>query len=109
MNAIEIGYALAKQVPAMRQEVRLSTACGEMLLQGAAAERVARVVERVLYAQLRQLERDARRGRRTRCEEPRARYGSDDTIRIDRRAACGRALAGAGWTTAVPHAELRSA
>lgn len=70
MNAIEIGYALAKQVPAMRQEVRLYTDCGEILLGGAAAERVAKVVERVLYARLRQLERDARRGRRTRCEEP---------------------------------------
>ena len=41
MNAIEIGYALAKQVPAMRQEVRLYTDCGEILLGGAAAERVA--------------------------------------------------------------------
>ena len=90
MNAIEIGYALAKQVPAMRQEVRLYTDCGEMLLQGAAAERVAEVVERVLYARLRQLERDARRGRRTRCEEPKARYGSDDPIRIDRRMIRGR-------------------
>lgn len=96
MNAIEIGYALAKQVPAMRQEVRLYTACGELLLQGAAAERVAKVVERVLYAQLRQLERDARRGRRTRCEEPRARYGSEDLIRIDRRMIRGRAGYGNG-------------
>ena len=105
MNAVEIGYALAKQVPAMRQEVRLYTDCGELLLQGAAAERVARVVERVLYARLRQLEREARRGRRTRCEEPRARYGSGDPIRIDRRAACGRALGGPGWMTADPYAE----
>ena len=109
MNAIEIGYALAKQVPAMRQEVRLYTDCGEMLLQGAAAERVAQVVERVLYVKLQQLEREARRGRRTRCKEPRARYGSEDPIRIDRRSACGRAPYGAGWTTAGRHAELRSA
>lgn len=94
MNAVEIGYALAKQVPAMRQEVRLTTACGEMLLQGAAAERVAKVVERVLYAKLRQLEREARRGRQTRqtrCEEPRARYGSEDLIRVDRSIVGGRA------------------
>ncbi len=42
MNAVEIGYALAKQVPAMRHEVRLYTDCGELLLQGAASERVAR-------------------------------------------------------------------
>ena len=42
----------------------------QVRLGGAAAERVAKVVERVLYARLRQLERDARRGRRTRCEEP---------------------------------------
>lgn len=109
MNAVEIGYALAKQVPAMRNEVRLYTACGEILLQGVAAERVAKVVERVLYARLKQLEREARRGRRTRCEEPRTRYGSDDQIRVERRTACGRALYGASWTTAVPHAELRPA
>lgn len=96
MNAVEIGYALARQVPAMRQEVRLTTACGEMLLQGAAAERVAKVVERVLYAKLRQLEREARRGRQTRCEEPRARYGSEDLIRVDRRIACDRANYGHG-------------
>lgn len=96
MNAVEIGYALAKQVPAMRNEVRLYTDYGELLLQGAAAERVAQVVERVLYAQLRQLERDARRGRRTRCEEPRARYGSENLIRIDRSMVRGRAGYGHG-------------
>src|SRR5690606_18755860 len=89
-------YALAKQVPAMRNEVRLYTDCGELLLQGAAAERVARVVERVLYARLRQLEREARRGRRTRCEEPRARYGSENLIRIDRRMTRGRVGYGNG-------------
>ena len=96
MNAVEIGYALAKQVPAMRNEVRLYTDCGEMLLQGAAAERVTKVVERVLYARLRQLEREARRGRRTRCEEPRASYGSENLIRIDRRMIRGRAGCGNG-------------
>lgn len=64
MNAVEIGYALAKQVPAMRQEVELYTAYGEMRLQGQEAEQVAKVVERLLYARLRQLEREAKRGRR---------------------------------------------
>lgn len=76
----------------MRHEVRLYTDCGELLLQGAAAERAAQVVERVLYARLRQLQREARRGRRTRCEDSRVRYGSGEPSRIDRRAVCGRAI-----------------
>ena len=108
MNAVEIGYALAKQVPAMRNEVRLYTDYGELLLQGAAAERVARVVERVLYAQLRRLEREARRGRRTRCEEPTARYGSGEPIRIDRGTARGRMLAGGRLNRCAVQAEPAS-
>lgn len=109
MNAVEIGYALAKQVPAMRSEVQLYTACGEMLLQGREAEQVAKVVERLLYAKLRQLERDARRWnqiQRPRCEEPRQRYGSDDLLRVDRRIACGRADYGPGATASLGMAAI---
>ena len=101
MNIVEIVYALAKQIPAMRREVQLYTEHGEMLLQGRDAERVAKLVERLLYAKLRQLEREARRGRRTRCEEPRECYRTDDLMKVDRRIACGRALYGQG-TIAVP-------
>lgn len=99
MNVVEIVYALAKQIPAMRREVQLYTEHGEMLLQGRDAERVAKLVERLLYAQLRQLEREARWGRksrRARCEEPRECYRTDDLMKVDRRIACGRALDGQG-------------
>jgi hypothetical protein len=96
MNVVEIVYALAKQIPAMRREVQLYTEHGEMLLQGRDAERVAKLVERLLYAKLRQLEREARRGRRIRCEEPRECYRTDDLMKVDRRIACGRAFYGQG-------------
>lgn len=94
MNVVEIVYALAKQIPAMRREVQLYTEHGEMLLQGRDAERVAKLVERLLYAQLRQLEREARWGRqsrRARCEEPRQDYRTDGLASDDRRIGPGGA------------------
>jgi hypothetical protein len=51
-----IGYALAKQVPAMRIEVTLHTSYGELALFGKDAARVAAVVEKILQAKYRRLE-----------------------------------------------------
>lgn len=48
MDAFEIDYALSKQVPAMRNTVRLCSDYGELVLYGQAAKRVADAAERVL-------------------------------------------------------------
>ncbi len=61
MDEFEVSYALCKQVPAMRREVRLETDYGALLLAGQDAAQVAAVVERLLRARLRQLEREAKR------------------------------------------------
>ena len=57
MTVDEIGYALSKQVPAMRREVILHTHYGELHLQDEDAARVAALVQRMLEAKLRKLQR----------------------------------------------------
>ena len=57
MTDYELNYALAKQVPAMRIAVTLSSDYGELELHGQAANQVADAVERVLRAKLAQWQR----------------------------------------------------
>lgn len=57
LDEYELGYALSKQVPAMRYEVRLDTSYGELALTGRDAERVAALVQKLLEAKLRKLQR----------------------------------------------------
>ncbi len=57
MERFEIDYALSKQVPAMRNGVRLCSDYGELELHGQAAAKIAAVVEGVLRDKLAQLER----------------------------------------------------
>ena len=59
---LRLRYALAKQVPDMRDGVALHTNHGEVTLYGRDAERVAALVQRVLEVRLRRLEREAGRG-----------------------------------------------
>lgn len=56
----DLHYALERQLPAMRCAVTLRTAEGDLMLYDEAAEQVARVVERLLKARLRALERSRR-------------------------------------------------
>ncbi|HET7662743.1 MAG TPA: hypothetical protein VFK31_03810 [Rhodanobacteraceae bacterium] len=60
MDVLELSYALAKHIPAMRRAVTLDTDYGELVLQGEEAAQVAALVERLLEARLAKLERDAR-------------------------------------------------
>lgn len=60
MNAAELGYALSRQVPAMREAVELRTAYGVLVLYAMDASAVAAVVERLLRARLRVIEAAAR-------------------------------------------------
>lgn len=60
MNAAELGYALSRQVPAMRDAVELHTAYGVLVLYAIDASAVAAVVERLLRARLREIEAAAR-------------------------------------------------
>lgn len=55
MDALELSYALAKQVPAMRLTVTLDTDYGALVLEGEEAAQVAALVERLLEARLAQL------------------------------------------------------
>lgn len=57
MNEFELGYALSKQVPAMRVEVTLCTSYGDLVLYGREAAQVAKVVERMLRARWERLQR----------------------------------------------------
>ncbi len=57
MDEFEVSYALCKQVPAMRREVRLETDYGALVLVGHEAMQVAAVVERLLNARWRRLQR----------------------------------------------------
>ena len=57
MTLDEIGYALSKQVPAMRREVILQTHYGELHLQDEEAAQVAVLVKQILEAKLRKLGR----------------------------------------------------
>jgi hypothetical protein len=57
MNEDEIGYALSKQVPAMRDEVRLCTRYGDLVLYDREAAQVAVVVERMLRMRWQGLQR----------------------------------------------------
>lgn len=58
MEPFEIDYALAKQVPAMRDTVRLCSDYGELVLYGRSAGRIADAVERVLQDERAQLARE---------------------------------------------------
>ena len=57
MNEEEIGYALSKQVPAMRYRVTLETDYGALTLEGRDAEKVAAVVQKLLEAEHKKLAR----------------------------------------------------
>lgn len=57
MNELELEYALAKQVPAMRYRVTLETDYGDLTLEGRDAERIAVLVRKLLEAKRRKLER----------------------------------------------------
>ena len=56
MNLERVMYALAKQVPAMRNEVTLHTCYGEIVLCDEDAERVAKLVQRILEVKYRRLQ-----------------------------------------------------
>ena len=56
MDAFDLGYALSKQVPAMRRDVTLGTDYGDLVLYGEDAVQVAALVERLLKAKLAKLE-----------------------------------------------------
>ena len=56
MNAVELAYALSRQVPAMRDAVELHTTYGVLVLYADEAGAVAAVVERLLRARLRGIE-----------------------------------------------------
>jgi hypothetical protein len=55
-----VRYALAKQVPAMQEEVTLHTSYGELTLYEEDAARVAAVVEKIMQKKLKQLEKRGR-------------------------------------------------
>lgn len=57
MNEEEIGYALSKQVPAMRCRVTLETDYGSLTLEGRDAERIAALVQKLLERKLAAVER----------------------------------------------------
>lgn len=57
MEIFELGYALSKQVRAMRTNVTLNTDYGALVLYGNDAAQVATVVERMLQKKLAQRER----------------------------------------------------
>lgn len=57
MNELELEYALAKQVPAMRYHVTLGTDYGDLTLEGSDAERIAELVQKLLEARRRKFER----------------------------------------------------
>lgn len=56
MNEEEIGYALSKQVPAMRYQVTLETDYGSLTLEGRDAERIAALVQKLLERKLAAIE-----------------------------------------------------
>ncbi len=55
MNEDEIGYALSKQVPAMRHRVTLETDYGALTLEGRDAEKIAALVQKLLEAKRKKL------------------------------------------------------
>ena len=48
MEQIEVGYALAKQVPDMQHQVDLQTSYGALRFEGDDAKRIADVVREIL-------------------------------------------------------------
>jgi hypothetical protein len=58
MTVDELRYALSKQVPDMRRGVTLETSYGDVTLYERDAEKVAALVQRLLEARLRRLERE---------------------------------------------------
>jgi hypothetical protein len=58
-DEMHLRYALAKQVPDMCRGVTLHTNYGDVTLYERDAEQVAALVQRLLEARLRRLERDA--------------------------------------------------
>jgi hypothetical protein len=60
MRMEQVLYALAKQVPAMRNEVTLRTSYGDILLYEEDAERVAKLVQRIMETRLRRLQVQAK-------------------------------------------------
>ena len=65
MRMEQVMYALAKQVPAMRNEVILHTSYGDILLYEADAARVAALMQRMLEAKLRRLQAQERKASQT--------------------------------------------
>ena len=59
MNELALSYALAKQVPAMREAVTLHTVYGDLVLYGQEAAQVAAVVERLLERRWQRCQRSA--------------------------------------------------
>jgi hypothetical protein len=55
MKLEQVKYALAKQIPAMRNEVVLHTSYGDILLWEADAARVAKLVQRIMEVKYRRL------------------------------------------------------
>lgn len=58
MDAQALRYALAKQVPAMRDGLTLETTYGSLDLVGSDAAQVAELVEKLLQAKLKRAERE---------------------------------------------------
>jgi predicted HAD superfamily Cof-like phosphohydrolase len=58
MDAQALRYALAKQVPEMRYRLTLGTTHGSLVLVGTDAAQVAELVEKLLRAKLKRVERD---------------------------------------------------
>lgn len=57
MNEIDLLYALAKQIPAMRYRVTLETDYGALTLEGRDAEKIAALCEKLLRRKLAQAQR----------------------------------------------------
>lgn len=58
MDAQVLRYALAKQVPEMRYGLTLGTTHGSLVLVGSDAAQVADLVEKLLRAKLKRVERE---------------------------------------------------
>ncbi|UXI68062.1 hypothetical protein [Tahibacter amnicola] len=62
-EVLQIEYALAKQIPSMSRGVELHTVYGSMSLHDGDAEKVGRLVEKLLYARLKQIDKLRRKAR----------------------------------------------
>jgi hypothetical protein len=58
MDAQALRYALSKQVPEMRHGLTLETTYGSLVLVGRDAAQVAELVEKLLRAKLKRVERE---------------------------------------------------